>query len=85
MKIAACAAKRTQITGFLKELKKHSGPLSNFDPLVWQAVIHHAQVNKDCTITFVFRDGTERTVPIKNGVRPYKKRSDKWEGKKCDE
>ena len=85
MKVAACAAKRTQITGFLKELKKHSHPLSKFDPLVWQAVIHHAQVNRDCTITFVFRDGSEKTMPIKNGVRPYTKRSDKWEGKKCDE
>jgi len=74
LKIAACTAKRTQITGFLKELSKHKNPLEKFDPLVWQAVINHAVVNKDCTITFVLRDGTERTVPIKNGVRPYAKK-----------
>jgi len=85
LKIAACAAKRTQITGFLKELTRHDHPLEKFDPLVWQAVINHAKVNKDCTITFIFRDGTEKTVPIKNGVRQYKKRAAKWEEKKCDE
>lgn len=26
-------------------------------------------------ITFTFRDGIEKTVPIKNGVRPYTKRN----------
>ena len=75
LKIAACAAKRVQITGFLNELMKHDAPLAKFDPLVWQAVINYATVNRDCTITFTFRDGTENTVPIKNGVRPYTKRN----------
>lgn len=75
MKIAACSAKRVQITGFLNELMKHDAPLAKFDPLVWQAVINYATVNRDCTITFTFRDGTEKTVPIKNGVRPYTKRN----------
>lgn len=75
LKIAACAAKRVQITGFLNELMKHDAPLAKFDPLVWQAVINYATVNRNCTITFTFRDGTEKTVPIKNGVRPYTKRN----------
>ena len=75
LKIAACASKRVQITGFLNELMKHDAPLAKFDPLVWQAVINYATVNRDCTITFTFRDGTEKTVPIKNGVRPYTKRN----------
>lgn len=75
LKIAACAAKRVQITGFLNELMKHDAPLAKFDPLVWQAVINYATVNRNCTITFTFRDGTEKTVPIKNGVRPYTKRT----------
>lgn len=74
MKIAACSAKRTQVKGFLRELKKHDRPLVEFDDLVWQAVIHHARVDNNNTITFVFRDGTEVTTPIKNGVKPYKKR-----------
>lgn len=37
--------------------------------------IRYFTVNRDCTITFTFRDGTEKTVPIKNGVRPYTKRN----------
>ena len=75
LKIASCAAKRVQITGFLNELMKHDAPLAKFDPLIWQAVINYATVKRDCTITFTFRDGTEKTVPIKNGVRHYTKRN----------
>ena len=55
------------------ESMKHDAPLAKFDPLVWQAVINYATVNRNCT--FTFRDGTEKTVPIKNGVRPYTKRN----------
>ena len=67
--------KNVDVEGMHNELTKHDTPLEKFDPLVWQAVIHHATVNRDCTITFTFRDGTEKTVPIKNGVRPYTKRN----------
>ncbi|MCK9350951.1 MAG: hypothetical protein M0P44_07015 [Clostridiales bacterium] len=63
LKIAA--AKRVQITGFLNELMKHDAPLTKFDPLVWQAVINFATVNRDCTITFTFRDGTEEKGTVK--------------------
>ena len=63
LKIAA--AKRVQITGFLNELMKHDAPLTKFDPLVWQAVINFATVNRDCTITFTFRDGTEEKETVK--------------------
>ena len=72
--IPACSAKRTQVKGFLRELKKHDQPLAEFDNIIWQSVIHHARVDNDCTITFVFRDGTEVKTPIKNGVKQYKKR-----------
>lgn len=74
MKIAACSAKRTLVRGFLQELRKHDQPLTKFDDLVWQSVIHHARVDNDCTISFVFRDGTEVKTAIKNGVKQYKKR-----------
>ena len=77
MKIAACSLKRTQVTAFLAELRKHDHPLSEFDPLVWQATVNHARVDNDCTITFVFRDGTEVKAKIKNGVRQYRKRANK--------
>ena len=72
--ISKCAAKRVQVSSFLKELQKYDGPLKEFDPLIWQATLNHAVVLKNCTITFVFRDGTEVTRKIKNGVRKYVKR-----------
>ena len=77
MKIAACSLKRTQVTAFLAELRKHDHPLTEFDPLVWQATVNHARVDNDCTITFIFRDGTEVKAKIKNGVRQYRKRAKK--------
>lgn len=75
MKIASCSLKRTQVTTFLMELKKHEHPLSEFDPLVWQATVNHARVDHDCNITFCFRDGSEVKTKIRNGVRQYRKRS----------
>lgn len=75
MKIASCGLKRTQITAFLMELKKHDHPLSEFDPLVWQATVNHARVDHDCNIVFCFRDGSEVKTKIRNGVRQYRKRS----------
>ena len=75
MKIAACSLKRTQVMAFLMELKKHDHPLSEFDPLVWQATVNHARVDHNCNITFCFRDGSEVKAKIRNGVRQYRKRS----------
>ena len=72
--IALCHAKRVQVGAFLAELEKRKTPLTEFDPLVWQATINYMKVNPDCTVTFVFRDGTELTRPIEPGVRQYKKR-----------
>lgn len=72
--ISKCAAKRVQVSSFLEELQKYDGPLKEFDPLIWQATLNHAVVHKNCTITFVFRDSTEVTRKIKNGVRKYVKR-----------
>ena len=71
---ALCAAKRVQVGAFLTELEKRKTPLTKFDPLVWQATLNHMRVNPDCTVTFVFRDGTEVSQTIENGVRQYKKR-----------
>lgn len=73
-KISLCVAKRIQVSSFLEELQKYDGPIKEFDPLIWQATLNQAIVHKDCTITFVFRDGTEVKRKIKNGVRQYAKR-----------
>lgn len=67
--------KQAARTAMINAATADDAPLAKFDPLVWQAVINYATVNRDCTITFTFRDGTEKTVPIKNGVRPYTKRN----------
>ncbi|MEG2596499.1 MAG: recombinase family protein [Ruthenibacterium sp.] len=71
--IGLLAAKKIQITAFLRELDKLDGPLTEFDPLIFQATINYIKVNADCTIVFVFRDGTEFSEPIQNGVRSYAK------------
>ena len=63
-----------QVGAFLAELEKQKMPMVKFDPLVWQATLNHMKVNSDCTVTFVFRDGTEVSQPIEPGVRQYKKR-----------
>lgn len=72
--IAPCAAKRVQVGAFLAELEKRKMPLTKFNPLVWQATLNYMKVHPDCTVTFVFRDGTEVSRPIEPGVRQYKKR-----------
>ena len=72
--ISLMAAKRLLVNAFLEELEKHDGPLTAFDPLVFQATINYVTVNADCTVTFLFRDGTETTQTIQKGVRQYVRR-----------
>jgi hypothetical protein len=73
-KIALCAAKKVQVRGFLQLLKKQKKALVEFDPLVWQVAVHYMVINEDCTVKFVFRDGTELPWMIDPGVKSYKKR-----------
>ena len=79
-KISLLAAKRLLVNAFLEELAKHDGPLTAFDPLVFQATVNYVTVNKDCSITFLFRDGTEVTTTIQKGVRQYARRQPKTDG-----
>ncbi len=72
--ISLLAAKRIQIEGYLRELEKLDGPLTVFDPLVFQATVNYLKVNRDCSVTFVMRDGSEVPWTIKNGVRKYVRR-----------
>ena len=62
------------------ELAKHDGPLTAFDPLVFQKTVNYVTVNEDCTVTFLFRDGTEATQIIEKGVRQYVRRQPKHNG-----
>lgn len=73
-KIALCAAKKVQVRGFLQLLKQQEKALVEFDPLVWQAAVHYMVINEDCTVKFVFRDGSELPWTIEPGVNSRKKR-----------
>ena len=57
-----------------------SSALTAFDPLVFQATVIYVTVNEDCTVTFLFRDGTEATQIIEKGVRQYVRRQPKHNG-----
>ncbi|PKM62720.1 MAG: hypothetical protein CVU97_03875 [Firmicutes bacterium HGW-Firmicutes-21] len=69
--IAMCAAKRVQITGFLRELKKYNAPLLEFDERVWQASLNYMKVLTEGKVLFVFRDGTELPWTVDCEVRKY--------------
>lgn len=79
-KIFLLAAKRLLVNALLAELAKHDGPLTAFDPLVFQKTVNYVTVNEDCTVTFLFRDGTEATQIIEKGVRQYVRRQPKHNG-----
>ena len=83
--ISLLAAKRLLVNAFLSELAKYDGPLTVFDPLVFQATVNYVTVRKDCTVTFLFRDGTEVTETIQKGVKPYVRRKTKPDGNISEE
>ena len=83
--ISLLAAKRLLVNAFLSELAKFDGPLTLFDPLVFQATVNYVTVRKDCTVTFLFRDGTEVTETIQKGVIPYARRKTKPDGNISEE
>ena len=73
-KIALCAAKKSQVKGFLKLLKKQKTLLTQFDPLLWQAAVNHMIIYHDLTVKFILRDGSELPWTIERGVRSYVKK-----------
>ena len=83
--ISLLAAKRLLVNAFLSELAKFDGPLTVFDPLVFQATVNYVTVRNDCTVTFLFRDGTEVTETIQKGVKPYARRKTKPDGNISEE
>ena len=72
-KIAALNSKRIRAEQYLKALAGRSGPMTEFEPLAWQAVVHHASISTDGTVTFHLRDGSTAAETVKSGVRPYKR------------
>ena len=74
-KISVHASKRIQAERYLSELTGRDGPLTEFDPLAWQAVVHHASMSADGILTFFLRDGTTEKTNVESGVRQYRKRA----------
>lgn len=72
-RIAALNAKRIRAERYLKALSDRSDPMTEFEPLAWQAVVHHATISRDGTVTFSLRDGSEEKEYVPNGVRQYRK------------
>lgn len=56
--IAARTSKANAIGGFMFELAESDEPLFQFDAHLWVATIEKAVVQRDGTITFVFKSGT---------------------------
>ena len=72
-KISALNSKRIQAKRYFRTCSGMVGPMVEFDPLAWQAMVDHASMYHDGTITFFLRDGTEKREYVRSGVRPYKR------------
>ena len=73
-KISSLKAKRLQIEQYLRTLTMRGGPMTAFEPLVWQALVHHATISADGTIVFTLRDGTEEKGTMTSSVRTFRKK-----------
>ena len=72
-KISALNSKRIQAKRYFRTCSGMVGPMVEFDPMAWQAMVDHASMYHDGTITFFLRDGTEKREYVRSGVRPYKR------------
>ena len=70
---SALNSKRIQAKRYFRTCSGMVGPMVEFDPLAWQAMVDHASMYHDGTITFFLRDGTEKREYVRSGVRPYKR------------
>jgi len=75
-----CAAKKSQVKSFLKILKKQKAPLTQFEPLLWQAAVNHMIIYHDMTVKIILRDGSELPWTIERGVRSYVKQAKESDG-----
>ena len=73
-KISALKSKRPLVERYLSSLTERDGPMTVFEPLAWQAVVHHATISADGTIVFTLRDGTEEKGPMKSSIRVIRKK-----------
>jgi len=50
------------IRGFIENLKKMDSPLIEWSDEVWLLMIDNAKVNRDKSISFLFKNGKEITI-----------------------
>lgn len=62
--IHARQSKRERILRSLEELRRCGDILEDFDEEIWNAMVESVTVDKDKTLKFRFRDGTEVSVPL---------------------
>ena len=62
--IYARQSKRERILRSLEELRRCGDILEGFDEEIWNAMVESVTVDKDKTLKFRFRDGTEVSVPL---------------------
>lgn len=74
-KISALKSKRFMVDQVLRTLTERDGPMTAFEPLAWQAVVHHATISADRTIVFTLRDGTEEKGTIKSSIQVIRQKS----------
>lgn len=74
-RISELRTKRTQAERYLHALSERDGPMTEFEPLAWQAVVHHASISPNGIVTFFLRDGSEEKEIVPSGVRQYRKRA----------
>lgn len=74
-RISELRTKRTQAERYLHALSERDGSMTEFEPLAWQAVVHHASISPNGIVTFFLRDGSEEKEIVPSGVRQYRKRA----------
>ena len=78
--ISLLAAKKNNIKTFLRILKKQKTPLTEFDPLLWQAAVNYMVIYHDMSVKIILRDGSELPWTIERGVKSYVKRAKESDG-----
>jgi hypothetical protein len=57
--ISEAKARRHKMAGFIDELKKHDGIITEFDDALWHGLVEYATVYSYKDVRFTFKDGSE--------------------------
>jgi hypothetical protein len=68
-KICEAKARRHKMAGFIDELKKHDGIITEFDDALWHGLVEYATVYNYKDVRFTFKDGSEIKIAGQNESR----------------